>query len=325
MNPIFIFANHIDGLVSDSVFELISTARSISPLGELTAIACGENVDLVCEALRPHFTAIWKISSTSVSLHNPEQVRAAMTQVLPAHSIVLFSHEHLAIDLAPGLSVKLNVPYVPDIVSIESSGLLVRQEFNGQFHTRVRCDLSGGAVITVRPGAFKPAALAVAAGEIVDKPVDVSTTDLHRRYLYTIPAEAGDVDITKQSVLVSIGRGLQDKENIALAEELAELLGGAVSCSRPVVDAKWLDKSRQVGSSGATVSPKVYVACGISGSFQHMAGIKGSPYLVAINKNPAAPIFQFADLGIVDDVLEFLPILTEKIRATSAKSAVASH
>jgi electron transfer flavoprotein alpha subunit len=122
------------------------------------------------------------------------------------------------------------------------------------------------------------------------------------------------VDITKHSVLVSIGRGIQEKDNVALAEELAEVLGAAVSCSRPVVDAKWMEKSRQVGSSGKTVKPKVYLACGISGAFQHLAGIKGSPFLIAINKNPKAPIFQVADVGIVDDLLEFLPELTNKAR-----------
>jgi electron transfer flavoprotein alpha subunit len=122
------------------------------------------------------------------------------------------------------------------------------------------------------------------------------------------------VDITKHSILVSIGRGIQEKDNVEIAEELAEELGAAVSCSRPVVDAKWLEKSRQVGSSGKTVKPKVYLACGISGSSQHLAGLKGNPFIVAINKNPKAPIFQVADVGIVDDILEFLPELTDKLR-----------
>jgi len=138
-----------------------------------------------------------------------------------------------------------------------------------------------------------------------------------RRYIKTVVAETGDVDISKEAVLVSIGRGIQEQDNVAIAQELAEAMGAALSCSRPVVDAKWLPKSRQVGSSGQTVKPKVYIACGISGSFQHLAGIKGSPFIVAINKNPKAPIFQIADVGIVDDVLEFLPELTNKIRAVA--------
>jgi electron transfer flavoprotein alpha subunit len=138
-----------------------------------------------------------------------------------------------------------------------------------------------------------------------------------RRFLETIAGETGDVDITKQPVLVSIGRGIEDCENIALAEDLAEAMGAAVSCSRPVVDAKWMDKSRQVGSSGQTVRPRVYLACGISGSFQHLAGIKGNPFIVAINKNPKAPIFRVADVGIVDDLLEVLPLLANRVREES--------
>jgi electron transfer flavoprotein alpha subunit len=149
---------------------------------------------------------------------------------------------------------------------------------------------------------------------VIDKSSSVGALTARRRYLETIVAEAGDVDITKHGVLVSIGRGMQEKDNVVLAEELAEVLGAAVSCSRPVVDAKWMEKSRQVGSSGKTVKPKVYLACGISGAFQHLAGIKGNPFIIAINKNPKAPIFQVADVGIVDDVLEFLPELTNKAR-----------
>ena len=152
------------------------------------------------------------------------------------------------------------------------------------------------------------------SGVVIDKSTSVGVLAARRRYVETIVAEAGDVDITKHSVLVSIGRGIQEKDNVVLAEELAEALGAAVSCSRPVVDAKWMEKSRQVGSSGKTVKPKVYLACGISGAFQHLAGIKGNPFLIAINKNPKAPIFQVADVGIVDDVLEFLPELTNKVR-----------
>ena len=123
----------------------------------------------------------------------------------------------------------------------------------------------------------------------------------------------GDVDITKEDVLVSGWPGIEDEENIEIAEGLADAMGAVVSCSRPIVDAKWLEKSRQVGTSGQTVKPKVYMACGISGSFQHLGGLKGNPFVVAINKNPKAPIFQVADVGVVADILEFLPELTEAI------------
>ena len=200
---------------------------------------------------------------------------------------------------------------------------VVRQEFGGQVSTHVRCDISSGAVINLRPGAFKPVESAAANGAIVDKSAEVGALTAGRRYLETVVAEAGDVDITKEPVLVSIGRGIQEQDNVAIAQELADALGAVVSCSRPVVDAKWLPKSRQVGSSGQTVKPKIYLACGISGSFQHLAGLKGNPFIVAINKNPKAPIFQVADVGIVADMLEFLPELTNKVR--EAKGAHASR
>jgi electron transfer flavoprotein alpha subunit len=132
-------------------------------------------------------------------------------------------------------------------------------------------------VINIRPGAFQADETRAAAGVVIDKSGDVSAIQPKRRYVETVVAEAGDVDITKQQVLVSVGRGIQEHDNLAMAEELAAALGGAVSCSRPVVDSKWMPKSRQVGSSGQTVKPKVYLACGISGSFQHLAGIKGNP------------------------------------------------
>jgi electron transfer flavoprotein alpha subunit len=228
------------------------------------------------------------------------------------------AHEHFGIDLAPGLSIKLNSAFVSDVLDIaglEGTDLkVVRQEYGGQVSAHVRCDVSTGAVVTIRPGAFKPLEGPPVSGDVIDKSNDVGALVSRRRYLETVVAEAGDVDITKHNILVSIGRGIQDKENVAIAEELAEALGAAVSCSRPVVDAKWMEKSRQVGSSGKTVKPKVYLACGISGSFQHLAGIKGSPLLIAINKNPKAPIFQVADVGIVDDILEFLPELTNRVR-----------
>ena len=123
----------------------------------------------------------------------------------------------------------------------------------------------------------------------------------------------GEVDITKSETLISIGRGIGEEENLEMVHKLAQTMGADVACSRPIVDTKWLEKCRQVGTSGQTVKPKVYLALGISGSFQHMGGIKGNPFIIAVNKNPAAPIFQRADVGVVADILEFIPALTEKV------------
>ena len=324
---IFAYILHKAGVPDDSAAELAAAARKIDPSTLPVAILTGNGPDLdaACEVLRSNFSEVWKIANESLSYCNAELVRQALVKVLPPGCILLATHDHFGIDLAPGLSIRMNAPFVSDVTGIDSpegSYLnLVRQEFGGQISAHVRCEISPGAVLTLRPGAFKPQDPVPAIGPVIDKSTEIGTLVTKRRYLETIFAESGDVDITKHSVLVSIGRGIQEKENVALAEELAEALGAAVSCSRPVVDAKWLEKSRQVGTSGKTVKPKVYLACGISGAFQHLAGIKGNPFIVAINKNPKAPIFQVADIGVVDDLLELLPEFTSKVRELHSVSA----
>jgi electron transfer flavoprotein alpha subunit len=320
MARIFTYIVHRRGVADDSAFELAAAARKIDAAASPTAILTGwgGDLDAACDAIRASYAETWKIANEALAYPNAELVRKALHKLLPSNSIVLVAHDHFGIDLAPGLSIKTNSAFVSDvldIVGLEGADLkVVRQEFGGQVSAHVRCDVSSGAVVTLRPGAFKPLEGPPVSGDVIDKSNDVGALVSGRRYLETVVAEAGAVDITKYNVLVSIGRGIQEKDNVAMAQELADALGAALSCSRPVVDAKWMDKSRQVGSSGKTVKPKVYLACGISGSFQHLAGIKGSPFLIAINKNPKAPIFQVADVGIVDDILELLPELTNKIR-----------
>jgi electron transfer flavoprotein alpha subunit len=327
MARIFAYIVHKAGVADDSALELATAARKIDPAASPTAIVTGwgSDLDAACKTLGASYAEIWKISNEALAYPNAELVRKALLKVLPGDSIVLVPHNHFGIDLAPGLSIKLNSAFVSDVLDIagiqDTSLNLVRQEFGGQVSTHVRCAISSGTVITIRPGAFKAAETSPGSSVSVDKSADIGSLTASRRYLETIVAESGDVDITKHAVLVSIGRGIQEKDNVAIAQDLADALGAAVSCSRPVVDAKWLEKSRQVGSSGKTVKPKVYLACGISGSFQHLAGIKGSPFLIAINKNPKAPIFQVADIGIVDDILEFLPEMTNKVRELRSVAA----
>lgn len=327
MARIFAYIVHRNGVIDDSATELAAAAKKIDGSASPTAVLTGSGADLdaACNSLRSSYGEIWKVANEALAYPNAELVRQALVSVLPPKSILLVTHDHFGIDLSPGLSIKLNSAFVSDVVGIDRVDgdflQLVRQEFGGQVSAHVRCDISAGAVINVRPGAFKAELNSTSPGAVIDKSSAVGPLAARRRYIETIVAEAGDVDITKHSVLVSIGRGIQEKDNVALAEELAEALGAAVSCSRPVVDAKWMQKSRQVGSSGKTVKPKVYLAFGISGAFQHLAGIKGSPFLIAINKNPKAPIFQVADIGIVDDILEFLPVLTDKVREIRGVSA----
>lgn len=320
MPQVFAFITHKGGVVDDSAAELLAAAKKIDTIAAPTAIVTGWGAELddVADKLCASFPEVWEIANEALAYPNAELIRQALVRVLPAGCIVLLAHEHFGIDLAPGLSIKLNAAFASDLTAIEGRDgdrlRVVRQEFGGQVSAHVKCDISSGAVLTIRPGAFKATPIPAANGAVVDKSGEVGELNARRRYVETVVAEAGDVDITKHAILVSVGRGIQEKDNIAIAQDLADVLGAAVSCSRPVVDAKWLEKSRQVGSSGKTVKPKVYLACGISGAFQHLAGLKGNPFIIAINKNPKAPIFQVADIGIVDDLLELLPELTSKIR-----------
>jgi len=318
---IFAYVSHTGGVPDDSASELQVAAKMLDAGASTTAIVSGfgPKLDAACSTLQNTFGEIWKISNEALAYPNAEMVRKALLSVIPRGSIVLLSHSHFGVDLGPGLSVKLESAYVSDVMALEgikgSNLKVVRQEFGGQASAHVTCDLSSGAVLTLRPGIFKATENPRAAGTVIDKSSSVVNLSAGRRYLETIAPEAGDVDISKEACLVSIGRGIQEPENVAIAQALADAIGAAVSCSRPVVDAKWLPKSRQVGSSGQTVKPKVYMACGISGSFQHLAGLKGNPFIIAINKNPKAPIFHVADVGVVDDLLEFLPAMTTKIQA----------
>lgn len=317
---LFAYIGHKNGVADDSALELVTAAGKIYPDASVTAVITGSGAELdsVSNALAASYPEVWKFDNAALAYPNGEVLRNFLVNSIPADAIILFAHDTLGMDLAPGLSIKLDSAFVPDAVDIEgvegNDLKVIRQEYSGMASTHVRCDISNGVVITCRPGSFQPDESKSAAGQIVDKSAEVGDLSAKRRFLEVVAAEVGDVDITKADVLVSVGRGIEDEENIEIAEELAETIGAVVSCSRPIVDAKWLEKSRQVGTSGQTVKPKVYLALGISGSFQHLGGLKGSPFIVAVNKNPKAPIFQVADVGVVQDLLEFVPALTEKIK-----------
>ncbi len=320
--PVFAYILYKDGVVDDTALEMLAAAAKLNSDASVRAIVAGSGAgfDAVCNEIAASYTEVWKIDNEILAYVNAEILRGMLTRILPQDCIVLAAHDHFGMDLAAGLSIKLDAAYLPDAVDFEGieDGKLkaVREEYGGQVSTHVLCDISRGAVITVRPGAFAPDESRSAAGQVVDKSADAVEGGLpggSRRFLEIVAAEVGDVDITKSEILVSVGRGIEDEDNLEIVFDLAEAMGADVSCSRPIVDAKWLEKARQVGTSGQTVKPKVYMALGISGSFQHIGGIKGAPFIVAINKNFRAPIFQIADVGIVNDILDFVPELTDKI------------
>jgi electron transfer flavoprotein alpha subunit len=209
------------------------------------------------------------------------------------------------------------MPLATDCIGIDLQGetfSLTRQVYGGKINAAVSFVKKGPYMVTVRSGAFSVLEKPPLAGEIVTLPSPLSDEGLARRFLQYVEAAAGEVDITQADILVAVGRGIKEAANIPMVKELADAIGGALACSRPVVDKKWLPKGCQVGTSGKTVKPKVYIAIGISGTFQHIAGMKGAGTVIAINKDPKAPIFSVAHYGIVADLFKIVPVLKDKIK-----------
>jgi len=277
MTQIFAYIPFKNGKAEDVALEFPDAAKKIDADAAVTAVVTGAGADLdsVAAEMVKIYGEVIKIDNEALAYPNAEVVRKALVNILPQDAIVLVAHDTFGMDIAPGLSVKMDSAYAADIVNFEGAEgttlKMIRQELGGAVSTHVTADISAGAVITVRPGAFVPVDGGSAGGTITDKSADAGDLGSTRKFIEVVEAEAGDVDITKSDVLVSVGRGIEDEDNIEVAQELADAMKAVVSCSRPIVDAKWLEKSRQVGTSGQTVKPKVYMAMGISGSFQHLS------------------------------------------------------
>jgi electron transfer flavoprotein alpha subunit len=229
--------------------------------------------------------------------------------------LVLIGHSSFGMDLAPALAVAVDAPLATDCISIgiEKGAISVtRSIYNGKVNAQLSFTQVDTVIITGRVGEFTVEECNK-RGKVEEIDVSLDEAFPYKQFQGYIEQPSRGVDITQSDILVSVGRGIKEKENIKIAESLAEALGGVVACSRPVIDNGWLSAERQVGLSGKTVKPKLYVAIGISGAFQHMVGMKGSRMIVAINKDSRAPIFDIADYGIVDDVLKVLPELTKQI------------
>jgi len=229
--------------------------------------------------------------------------------------IIALGHTAVGMELAPFISEKINAPLATDIVKIEDVDGKIhvhKYVFSNKLLAEFELKENQTYVITIRQGEFKEE-VDEKSGKIEERTF-TPPDSLSKRFLeYVEPEEVG-VDISKAEIIVSVGRGIEDEGNIELAEELAEILNGVVAGSRPVIDSGWLPKERQVGISGKTVKPKLYLALGISGAFQHIVGMKDSDLIIAINRDPEAPIFQVAHYGVVGDIFDVVPELIERLR-----------
>jgi electron transfer flavoprotein alpha subunit len=327
MEEILVVAEHRKGELRDVTWEMLSKGGQLAESmgADIEVALLGKDVTAFAEALKPKVKRVLLIEDSRLEAFNAETYKKTLAQLITERKplLTLIGHTAMGMDFAPCLAAHLKMPLVSDCIEIEvkdETFSLTRQVYGGKVNAKVSFLKKGPYMITVRPGAFPVAEKGPLGGKIVSIPSPLTDEGLARRFLGYVEAAAGEVDITQADILVSIGRGIKEAENIPLIKELANALGGTLSCSRPVVDKKWLPKSCQVGTSGKTVKPKVYVAIGISGAFQHIAGMKGAGTIIAINKDPKAPIFSVAQYGIVADLFKIVPVLKEKIKELRKKS-----
>jgi electron transfer flavoprotein alpha subunit len=234
------------------------------------------------------------------------------------HPLLTFiGHTSWGMDLAPGLSVKTGFPLASDCLDIvveKGDFKAIRELYSGKVYARVAFKKSDGYLATIRPGAFSADEKEDRKTEVVIRSLPGDLAKPRKHFVEFVDTFAGEVDIAQADLLVSVGLGIGEKENISLVEKLAHAMGGVLACSRPIVDNKWLPKYRQVGTSGKSVKPKVYLALGISGAFQHVAGITGAGTVIAVNKDTKAPIFRVADFGVINDLFAVIPALLERIK-----------
>jgi len=316
---ILIWAEHLRGQVSEITFEMLGIGRQLADALKvpLVAAVAGEGVTSLANQLG--------MADKVLLVENPALTLApAATQASVLHalfqqeqaSLVLVGGTNVSLGVGTVLAIRTKLPYINFCKAARAEGdsiIATSQLFGGKILADTRLPNHRG-ILSVYPGAF-PAEAGRRAGtpELIPAAVEIAPSPV--KFEQFIEPETGDVDITQQEVLVAVGRGIQSQDNIPLAEELAAALGGAVCASRPVIDQGWLPLSRQVGKSGMTVKPRLYLALGISGAPEHWEGMQGSRLIVAVNTDPKAPIFDGAHFGTTVDALDLLPVLTEKIKA----------
>jgi electron transfer flavoprotein alpha subunit len=319
MADIFALVEHRQGAIRDITYELMACGRTLAEKvdGKLTAVVLGAGTEELIAPLKSQAHRLIVVDSPVFKDFNSASYQAALADILKKEKplLTLMGHTAFGMDLCPSLATELESPFTTDCLEIElaDGGVrAVRQMFDGKLDARVKLREGASYFLTVRSGCFSAEDAGLTA-EIAEMASPVAAEPDFRRFIDYIEPEVGEVDITKSDIVVGVGRGVKEQENIAKVEEFAQAIGGVVGCTRPVVDSEWLPKARQVGSSGKTIKPKLYIALGISGAFQHLAGLKGADTIIAVNKDANAPIFNTADYGIVEDMFKVLPALKEKI------------
>lgn len=324
MGDVFVIIEHRQGVLRDISLEMLAGAAGIAQqMGvETVAVLLGSDVWSFAETVAAHCDRVLYINSDLYKDYNSAEYQRALVWLISQYkpALVLAGHTGQGVDLLPALAVEIKSPLLTDVIAMEYSDQEVkvtRQFYQGKVNAEYAFKGEMPYLMTIREACFE-ISTASQAGKIESIEAPFTDSISNRKFVEYIEAEAGDTDITKASVLVAVGRGIKEEKNLAMIEELAAALNAEICGSRVAVDSGWLKFERQVGISGKIVKPKLYIAIGISGAFQHLAGIKGAKTIVAINKDPNAPIFTVADYAVIDDLFKVVPKLTEKINELKA-------
>jgi len=321
MAKIFVLAEHRQGQLRDITFEMLTKARELAEKTntELCAVILGKDIAEHAKALAEYAKTVMIVEDPKLENFNSEAYKKILTKLIAEHkpSLVMLGHTSYGVELAPRLATALNTPLATDCIDLAFEGdtlAVTRQMYGGKVNVKATLRKAETYMVTVRQATFTPQKPEPPPnGQITTVPSPLTEEIAEKRFQQYVLPPPGGVDITAAEKLVGVGRGIKDQANMPIMEELAKTLGAVLACSRPIVDKGWLPNDRQVGSSGKTVKPKLYIALGISGAFQHVLGMKSSDLIIAINKDPKAPIFSFADYGIVEDLFKIVPPLKNKI------------
>jgi electron transfer flavoprotein alpha subunit len=321
-NGILVFAEQREGTLNRTSFEAVAAGQAIGrELGQaVTAVVLGSGVSNLAEEIAGYDVGkVIYAENEKLKDYTPDGYTDAMERVVRALNpqFVVMPHTYLVRDFAPKLAARFGKGLISDCIRAQVTAGQVtfsRRIFLGKIDADVVAEGESPVFTTFQSGAYRgdQAARGNASAEIETMAVEVGEVRMRPEAPFQEVKQA--VDLTKAEIIVAVGRGIKSKENLALAEQLAAALGGDLAASRPICDAEWLPIDRQIGSSGQTVAPKLYIALGISGAIQHLVGMKNAQTIVAINKDPEAPIFDIADYGIVGDLFEAVPVLTEEIK-----------
>ena len=311
---IIVFIQATDGKINSNSLEALCAAQKFSKSSDAEIKLISFDEKAVNELKQYETNGIIYINSAELQSYNPIcYIHAVHEKFKEEDGDLLFcGHTYETRDWVPRLSARLNIPFISDCTSFENDLSFVRPVYQAKLNERILLN-DGRGIVSFQAGSYSTDDLVKNQSELIECSLDFSNLKINVKPGEKFRESANEIDLSSAEIIISIGRGIGKEENIPLVEELADKLNGQIAASRPVVDSGWLDHSRQIGSSGQTVSPKLYFSIGISGAIQHLVGMKGSKNIIAINKDPNAPIFEIADYAIIGDLFEILPKLTEKL------------